>query len=231
MSKRKSQKKYFFCLKFKSSLSEIHNKYNIVINSSTTLLEDYENISFHDEFNKIHNCCISILNFSNVQNYCCFWDRNEFSTKPFGCPLEYKPKSVTRTYNSEISKDTFTVRESISINQILAKDINLSINQSPDYYETDGIFCSPECMLAFAIENKNIPLYEKSVCLIHKLCDDIFHHTIIPAPSWRLLEKYGGILTIEKFREGFSQVDFEFKSLYKPCFKPIGFIYEEKIKL
>ena len=52
------------------------------------------------------------------------------------------------------------------------------------------------------------------------------------APHWRLLEEYGGYLTITKFRENFNKILYEYRGIINPeiYFKSIGHIYEEKIK-
>ena len=233
-----SKKPVTFSLKLSSSISEIHDKYgiNLSTTNTTSIVDDdvdVTTLSYHDEFRKLHRCCISRINFSNSKVYSCFWDRCKFATMPVGCPVAFKPMTVVRKYNSEISKDSFTVKESISRNQKISDDIELSKLQSESYYETDGIFCSVNCCLSFAIENRHNPLYEKSIPLLHKMFGDITGSTsdIQPAPSWRLLEEYGGHLTIEKFRSNLTHINYEFKNIHRSCFNPLGFVFEEKIKL
>ena len=52
------------------------------------------------------------------------------------------------------------------------------------------------------------------------------------APNWRLLQEYGGYLTISKFRENLNKIIYEYRGIINPeiYFKTIGHIYEEKIK-
>ena len=65
------------------------------------------------------------------------------------------------------------------------------------------------------LENKNV---------------DVKKIIITPAPHWRLLQLYGGHLTINKFRENFNKITFNFHGIInKEIFRPIGHLYEEKI--
>lgn len=231
---KKQKKNLTFTLKLVSTLSEIHNTYGIngAVNSTRITEEPEPNtVMFQDEFRKVHRCCVSSINFSNTRKYNCFWDRHAFSTTPFGCPIAFKPMTITRTYNSEISKEKFRVNESVSSCQDIPGDLDFTTNETHSYYETDGIFCSLNCALSFAIENRHNPLYNKSIPLIHRIYTDFFQESITPAPSWRVLVEYGGTIDIDKFRENFSHVEYDFKGLNRPCFKPIGYLFEERIKL
>jgi hypothetical protein len=235
MSKRRSQKKFIFSLKFGSTISEIHQKYNINIPINGTRIEEEKisSITFNDELRKLRRYCISMVDFSDSKSYACFWDRHHFTTTPIGCPITYKPSVMTRTYNSEISHDTFVVRESVPKNQVINTETNTLTKEEKNYYETDGIFCSFNCALAFALDNRHNPLYSQSVSLIHRLYKDVSvsGDVLVPAPSWRLLDEYGGAVTIEKFRSDFTRAQYDYKGVYRQSFKPLGLMYEEKIKL
>lgn len=229
-----------FSLKLSTTLSEIHSKYklNVPVNI-TNIVDEIEpsSISFHDEFRRLHRCCVSKIDFSSSKTYCCFWDRHSFTTAPIGCPISYKPMVVTRTFNSEISKDTFVVKESISRDQNIECGaecgFELVKKQAQSYYETDGIFCSFNCALAFAFDKRNDPIYSQSVTLLNRMRSEFtsVKGQITPASSWRVLKEYGGTETIEKFRNNFDRVDHEFKGIHRVCFKPVGFLFEERIKL
>lgn len=232
-----SKKKATFSLKLALKLSELNEKYKISIptNTTTNITSDDETtteVVFHDEFRKIHRCCVSKINFASPNTYCCFWDRHPFTGMSVGCPISYNSSKVVRTYNSVMSKDTFVVRESVSKSQKVQPEITKIQNQN--YYETDGIFCSFNCALAFAIDNRHNPMYNQSISLLYKLYKDVFgekYTSIITAPSWRVLDKYGGTIDINKFRSTFTQIEYEFKGVHHDCFKPVGFLYEEKIKI
>ena len=67
-----------------------------------------------------------------------------------------------------------------------------------------------------------------------KMYIDIFKPEIInkihPAPSWRLLEKYGGFMTVEQFRKSFNEyisIDKNYNVTNLPKIHPIGKVFEE----
>lgn len=191
--------------------------------------------------------------------YKCFWCRHIFNSYPIGCPINYVSSKSIKNYFSEVSKDMYTIKENITKNKssfykldsenkyipfnfTVIKDIQnsvLSINKE-EYYNCDGVFCSFNCCKAFIKDNKHNSIYDHSDILLNKLFIDIMKYTnpdlisnsivITPAPSWRLLEEYGGHLNINEFRENFNKVSYEFRGIIKEkLFKSIGHIYEEKI--
>jgi hypothetical protein len=159
---------------------------------------------------------------------------------PIGCPIKYIPSKVKKEYYSEITKDKYTIRGSItqnSIKNISEKNQN-SINfylEDNSHYITDGIFCSFNCCLAFIKDNWYNNLYNNSEFYLNKIHNDLFKkfNKIIEAPSWRLLKKFGGNLGIQEFRISFNEVEYNNTGDYldkMPVLKPIGFIFEKKIK-
>jgi hypothetical protein len=56
--------------------------------------------------------------------------------------------------------------------------------------------------------------------------------SITPAPHWRLLNEYGGNLTITEFRNSFNKIEYDNFGTVKnlPEFHSIGTIYEKKLK-
>ena len=247
MNKRKGVKKVIFALKLTSTLKDIHTKYELVsLNKNITSLDS---LIFLDESRKIHKCVLSIPDFTN-KNACCFWDRHPIGDiTPIGCPLKYMPSVISRVFFSEITKEKFVVKESTVKNQQISTEIEIT-KDSDEYYETDGLFCGPECVLAFILDNKKNPIYFDSENLLRRIYSTSSNSTssnsnssnstssnstssnseLHPAPHWRILSAYGGTLTIESFRENFNRVDYENRGFYKPFFKPLAIAYEEKIK-
>lgn len=233
MSKRNSNKKYVFGLKLTSTFSELHDKYNITLAINTTSIKEdvvQDTVTFHDELRKLHKCCISTI--VQGKKYSCYWCRHPFDSPPIGCPIDYKPKVIARTYSSEISKDTFSVLESIPRKTKIVNPsiVNMSMSES---YETDGVFCSFNCALAFANDNKLNPMYSRSISLINRIYSDIYEKgsVLTPSPSWRLLEDYGGPLTIDEYRKNLHRISYESKGIQRPIFRPISTVYEERFKL
>ena len=65
---------------------------------------------------------------------------------------------------------------------------------------------------------------------------DIFetkHAKIKPAPHWRLLEKFGGPLSIENFRNSFNSIqynDIDDYIIRAPPSRMVGKLYEKKVR-
>jgi hypothetical protein len=109
-------------------------------------------------------------------------------------------------YNDYTIQDSITVKKTKELEN---KESKLSIVHN-NYYETDGIFCSFNCCMAYIQENKSInPLYTNSEMLLLQMYNMTNNSKenleIVPAPDWRLLTDFGGHLTIEKFRESFNK--------------------------
>lgn len=217
-------------------------------------------ISFIDESKRIHNCYVSMIDFKSLTDikllkYNCFWCRHSFDTKPIGCPIKYIPNQIEKKYYSHISRDTYTIKENITNKKAEYISEKISTAEIPvntdknivtdnntqillkkgGYYETDGIFCSFNCCQAWIDDNKHCRLYDLSCFLLKKLYNEIMNvksSIIDPAPSWRLLENYGGHLTILKFREGFNKIEYKYHGNTNEIghFLPISFLYGENIK-
>lgn len=222
---------------------KIDQKYGFVSETKNiTKIEELETknpltVSFLDESKKIKNCTISFVNFKK-NKYKCFWDKNHIpdGVIPIGCPIRYIPNRISKTYNSEIKKESYTIQDSITplkVSEVLEKSDNrLSIIQN-DFYETDGIFCSFNCCMAYIQENKSSnSLYANSEMLLLQMFNMVNNFSdyveIIPAPSWRLLIDFGGHLTIEKFRESFNKITYSYNG--EVSCSSIGHLYEDKIR-
>ena len=244
-------KKFIFILN-SINIPFINEKYNMNIifdddipKLKTTKLTDLEKnsvqkntevFSFLDESKKTHKCIISMIDFKSKQNvkelnYNCFWDRHPIiDGETIGCPINYIPKQVEKKFFSHISKDTYIIRENIPSDSKIEEDTISILNQ--DHYETDGIFCSVQCCLAFILDNKHNRMYDMSEMLLTKIYNKINNTkaiTITPAPSWRVLKEYGGHMSIEKFRSNFGNTDCDYSG-YTQKYLPISYLYEEKVK-
>lgn len=206
---------------------------------------DYKSISFLDNAKKVRKCKISVIDFTSKSltyslPYNCFWDRHPLpeGSIPLGCPIRYVSCRVTKTYVSAISKDTYTINENVS-NSIAKSDVvkerdDVTVQQTP-YYETDGVFCSFDCMCAFLENNKNNIFYKDSEMLISKMYYDLFGEVLDnfnKASNWRTLSEYGGWLTIEKFRESFNKIEYTPHGRINnlPIYRPVGSSYEKMLK-
>lgn len=171
----------------------------------------------------------------------CFWCHHSFDTKPLGCPIQYIPDRVVKDYYSEITKDNYVLRESITRTQLEQNQNHFQKHNmkkmSRDYYVTDGIFCSFNCCLAFIQDNHHNPLYRYSENLLSNIHMRTFGENaqpIIPAPSWRILKMYGGTVSIEDYRKNFYKIEYkDTHNIIYPhaSFKMIGFLYEKQVKI
>lgn len=240
-------------------LSNLTNIDTNIVNNTTTLIELTETkdtsldiVSFLDESKRLYQCNISMIDYNtqnnteNMRGYKCYWDRNYFSTVPIGCPISYISSKATKNYHSEVSKDNYVIKENITNYKktLFLKDKSLFMTKNKatitvdkdEYYFVDGIFCSFNCCRAYIKDNKHNNLYEHSDNLLIKLYKDMNNQSvknikINPAPHWRLLKEYGGHLSIEEFRDNFNKCTYDFHGNLNSqvLFKPIGYLYEEKI--
>lgn len=172
----------------------------------------------------------------------CFWCRNypENDSLTIGCPVnfhhEYKQIEVTSKLNKTLT--------------LFNQDVEHG------YYETDGVFCSFNCCLAFIEDNKHKFIYSKSEHFLKKIYYDYQVSIekkkkessgennvnidisdipeLLPAPHWRLLDEYGGDLNIQTFRLTFNVVKYDnnFKLSVKcPSTKSLSAKFSKKIFL
>jgi hypothetical protein len=205
--------------------------------------------SYIDEAKKDHICVLSMKDvvtdqkLPNRTDKSCFWCRHPFPYRPIGCPMSYKNTRLFKKYYSEITKNNYCLQENISPKQFEdckfpSENNFFSLELEPsNYYLTDGFFCSFNCCYAFIQDNEDNPLYTQSESLLKKIYYDLFPSQSVDlsaAPHWRLLQNYGGDLTIEEFRKTFYKVEFldqkDYTNIFPLC-KPVGFIFEKKIKL
>jgi hypothetical protein len=229
-----------------NNINNTNNTNNITKISELNTDRSSDIVCFLDESKKQHKCNISMIDYkTNMQlksnNYHCFWDRNPFETVPIGCPIRYVSNIAVKKYISEISKDMYIIKENITKNKKNIENKNLSVTNTP-FYETDGVFCSFNCAMAYILDNKKSNrLYDNSEMLLIKMYNDIMLSddkitenvfSIDPAPNWRLLKEYGGSLSIEEFRNNFNKIEYENFGYVKnfPTFNSIGVLFEKKIK-
>lgn len=103
-------------------------------------------------------------------------------------------------------------------------------------YVCDGIFCSFNCCMSFIIDQQYNPFYDLSLCLLNNIYKDVTssENTIEPAPHWRLINSFGGHLTINQFRDSFYKIEYidtNIKVDSLPVLLPIGSIFEERLKI
>ena len=228
-------KKNIFVLK-NVDYQTVDQKYGLIVVSNITGLstssevtkitdiidESKHSISFLDENTKEYECTATMgmvdLEGNSTIKTNCFWCRHEFNTKSIGCPIRFVNSSIEKSYISQITKDEYYMKENLTQNKLkkILDSYTKSINIIPlekNFYLTDGIFCSFNCVLAFIKENSHDVLYRESKSLLHSMYEDLTGHKnekIIHAPHWRLLKEYGGHMSIDEFRHSFNRIGFKF---------------------
>ena len=266
MSKKEKRKKFTFILKniqpdILDKKYGIELKSNLLFNDNNqgkhvTKIEklcinnDNKFFSYIDESTKNYKCLVSMYDTMNKPlpintNISCFWCKHKFSSIPLGCPIKYVSSEIKKKYISEITKDKYEIKKNISQNtrlyiekKIENKDDNFEniTLKKKEYFQTDGMFCSFNCCVAFINDNKYNPLYCNSMNLLSKMYLLYFRKpfkNISAAPHWRLLLDYGGQLTIEEFRESFYKAEYNLLQEYineMPQMYSVGFLHHQEIK-
>lgn len=184
-----------------------------------------EKMSFLDQSKRLRSCTLSKIDFDNT-DYWCWWCKHSFDTPAWGCPLKIQAHINTTSYTSSISKTFYTLREK----QLLQNNTCT--------YITEGVFCSVNCCRAWAEHKENEPGYEHSLFLLKKMYNQIKNsatqssHSELPsaAPDWRLLDRFGGYLNINKFREDIDKIDYTFLGKTMIAKNPVSYCFEEKLK-
>ena len=239
-------KKYLIQL-FEINPNIIENKFgfrengNIFSSKNTTKIENIQDktvefINFVDDIKRNRKCLIAM----NGKGKNCFWCRHPIYNSShcgIGCPVSHSSSILTKTYLSEISHDMFSIKEHITEEKTKVfqnnSDPRIKIDKH-DYYETYGFFCSFNCCMAFIEDNKHDAMFVNSKFLLLKIYADYTNNIDIddinPAPSWKLLSDYGGMLSIEEFRNSFNNIDYKEYGTYISE-KKIGVLVEKNLRV
>jgi hypothetical protein len=133
----------------------------------------------------------------------CWHCKDTFPFSPIGAPLKY---------HKQIVKEN-------------------EICRCVDVFETEGIFCSFPCVKAWCItQSKNDIRYRDSGMLLALLYRKIYGEIIAiePAGDWKLIDRWGGHLTIEEFRNTFCKLAYTVTpNLKRPTMLCVGTYIEE----
>lgn len=214
------------------NIDNIHKKYGIKdnINNELSIIgEQTTNITYFDQSKNTHICKINSVDINYKKYLNCYWDTFPIGNDklPIGCPIGFIPSVGIKDYISSISKNRYIIREYLT--PFISK--NVEILEKNDFYITDKCFCSFNCALSFINKNKLNPLYKFSKILLYKMFNEVYgtEFEIIPAGDIDLLIEYGGMISIDKFREGFNTVEYVNQGILQT--RPIVRIFEEKFKL
>lgn len=169
----------------------------------------------------------------------CFWCRHEIDHSPIGCPIKWVNHIIEKNYKSSLTKDEYNMKENISEKKLLKviqdhpSQISITV-QHKAYFQTDGVFCSFNCILAFIQENRHNHIYKDSLSLVYHLYERLIGSPIqdqtpfYPSPHWRLLRIFGGPYTIQEFREKFNRVCYTYLFTTENSMKPLVTTFKMK---
>lgn len=186
--------------------------------SQTTRISDLQNkdITFQKDSKTTYQVKVTSAAFKKPlsTSYTCFWDTCEFSHEPVYCPVQLKVSPEMKEYTSTINNKVYKIQDTI----------NTALENGQEVF-VDGLFCSVECCLSFIRAHRQEQLYKDSEMLLHYVyqCSNIK-----PAPHWRLLEKYGGNMTVDAFRKSFVNLTYQLDGLF---FLPLYYLYRENYHL
>ncbi|AMQ10790.1 putative zinc finger/DNA-binding protein [Brazilian marseillevirus] len=120
----------------------------------------------------------------------CFWCREQFDNSPIGLPLRFVKHRETGILAERMNEHL--------------RLFNLPTDHGNEHFETEGNFCSFGCCKAYMLDEmpKNPERYRKSpglLVILHLKLEGVLSG-ILAAPSWKVLKKWGGKLSIEEFR-------------------------------
>jgi hypothetical protein len=110
-----------------------------------------------------------------------------------------------------------------------------SVKMPESYFNStfgcSGEFCSWECMMAYNIDinDENIARRTSLIYMMYKKTYNIFKE-IKQASSWKILKDFGGVISIEEFRENLTTNSVEYNYIKPPMISRISYIEKIPIK-
>lgn len=147
----------------------------------------------------------------------CWWCRDTFISCPIGAPIKY--------HSHKLSGPKKEIIENNLRKYNLPTDTN-------DFFETEGIFCSFPCVKAYISEElkKGNILYKDSTTLLSLLYFKLYGIVLVidKAPTWRLIDKWGGHLPINHYRASYCKLEYTTTcNIKRPLMYSVGTLIEE----
>jgi hypothetical protein len=202
---------------------------------SLTTSQEPDKISFFDAA-KRHRHCLVLSQFSNSS--WCWWCKHSSDGPLYACPLSDNPATLKKTYKSTISKTVHVLKDAVASTSTTTTtttvdDGNIEVETPTLSYVTTGTFCSFNCVVSYILDNSHDADFDKSLELLSSILLDGGVDTLPPpAPSWKLLKRFGGHLDIESFRKNFNKITYASlgASRSKILYNPVDNVFEERLK-
>jgi hypothetical protein len=207
-------------------------------------------INFFDQSRVARSWVFTMKDYTTMENVShskqcnCFYDHHPIgnTTITLGCPIKYIPHilmeenkiefgaSCTHSYELTPKQYKSHIKKGTPVINPGSESKKSRYIVKGDYYLTDGFFCSFNCMFNFIKDNKHNVLYKESITLMKKLYFRMSGTIgkIHPAHHWRLLQAYGGFMSIKEFREKLGAIVYQdTNNILLQC-SPIGIIFSEE---
>jgi hypothetical protein len=98
-------------------------------------------------------------------------------------------------------------------------------------FNCEGKFCSWECMMAFNIDinDENVAKRTSLIYMMQKKTYNSYR-IIKPASSWKILIDFGGVISIEEFRENLLTNSLDYNYIKPPMISRISYVEKIPIK-
>jgi len=173
--------------------------------------------------NMVDNSQNSILPQYTTQR--CHMCHNTFTSRVLGCPIDYKIQDEN-SLEKDYIKNYFS-------------SLNFTLTEGTDYFITEGVFCSCNCVKEYILMKLSIhgsAKYYNSLTLLTLMKKKIFgEEKFVFTPCMnriKTLKDYGGHLTIKEYRSVPDyQVYLDTVNMKRPCmFSCSEYIEERKLK-
>jgi hypothetical protein len=140
-------------------------------------------------------------------NIPCMGCHRKYKSCPLGVPVKYVPSVLNTVVNDISYSKNLTSREFKKMKTDVEYRDKIVDN---DYFITDSIVCSFNCMIT--VFNERPEIYRETPLLINEMYKRVFGNyplaKITKAPSWRLRKEYGGPLSDEEFESSLQTINF-----------------------
>jgi hypothetical protein len=109
--------------------------------------------------------------------------------------------------------------------------VEMPVSYFNGIFNCEGKFCSWECMMAYniSINDENVAKRTSLIYMMYKKTYNSYR-IIKPASSWKVLIDFGGIISIEEFRENLLTNSLDYNYIKPPMISRISYVEKIPIK-
>jgi hypothetical protein len=161
-------------------------------------------ISYVDDSKKSVQCIHSTPVFDKKKSYHCMWCTFPIANAPIGCPVKRVTVRPVSKPQKVVDEEDVVKKEDPS-KQVVEPII------VPNSYQTTGVFCSFNCVMAFIQDHSHDVFFAHSERLLASMYCDLTGGsnepvTIRPAPHYTNLSIFGGEMSEVQFKQSFDKI-------------------------